>query len=428
MYPEQRRQIAMLLSGVVYFYWQMNIKIDTIPEGGITSPRGFRAGATAAGIKQRPKDALDLSILYSEVSCRAAAVFTANKVKAAPVILNQKKLAQSGRARALVINSGCANACTGEQGLANAVAVAEMAAKSLGIKSEEVLVSSTGVIGTQLPMDKIEGGIGCIALSADGGHELALAIMTTDTRPKEIAVKVNSGESQFIIGGAAKGAGMIHPNLATMLGFITTDAAVDSGFLNKSLRKAVDASFNLISVDGDTSTNDTVLVMASGLSGTIEIAENTGPAEAFQKALEQVCLHLAKSIVRDGEGATRVIEVVVNGAVSLDDAMSAARTIASSLLVKTAVHGCDPNWGRIIAAAGRSGIELVPEKADVYIADMCLLKSGIPLIYDKKSAVELLKREEVQLRVELNLGQFNATAWGCDLSEEYVVINSEYTT
>ena len=405
----------------------MSTKIEIISEGGVTSPLGFCAGATYTGIKKKSKDVLDLSILYSEVSCTAAAVFTTNKIKAAPVILDEKKL-QTGKARAVVINSGCANACTGEQGMAAAIATAELAAKSLGISSEEVLVASTGVIGVQLPMDKIKIGIDRIALSREGGHDLTRAIMTTDTRPKEFAVKVKSGISEFTLGGTCKGAGMIHPNMATMLCFLTTDALIKDDFLKACLKEAADASFNMISVDGDTSTNDMVLLLANGLAGNKIIDRGSALAEDFRQALEQVCLHLAKCIARDGEGATRLIEAVVNGAKNVADARLAARTVVSSPLVKTAVHGCDPNWGRIIAAAGRSGAEVVPEKSDVYIGEMCLLKSGIPLPFDKKAAAALLNQGEVFLRVDLNLGEASAKAWGCDLSEEYVVINSEYTT
>ena len=363
----------------------MSAQIDIIAGGGVTSPQGFCAGATYAGIKKKSKDVLDLGILYSEVSCTAAAVFTTNKIKAAPVLLNRQKLQQTGKARAVIINSGCANACTGDQGMANAEATADLLAKSLGISASEVMVCSTGVIGVQLPMDKIQEGINCIALSQEGGHDLARAMMTTDTRPKEIAVKVKSGQDEFTIGGVAKGAGMIHPDMATMLCFLTTDAAVEPAFLDLSLKKAVDSTFNMISVDGDTSTNDTVMIMANGLAGNKAISQSSDSAVPFQEALEQVCLYLAKAIARDGEGATRLIEVRVNGAASLEDARSAARTIAASSLVKTAVHGCDPNWGRIIAAAGRSGAELDPEKADVFIENMCLLKSGAPQPFDKKS-------------------------------------------
>jgi glutamate N-acetyltransferase/amino-acid N-acetyltransferase len=410
------------------FRVQMSTKIEIITNGGVTTPKGFSAGATYAGIKKKSKDALDLSLLYSEVPCAAAAVFTTNKIKAAPVILDKQKLDKTHRAQAVIINSGCANACTGEQGMIAAVTTADVTAKSLGISSDLIMVASTGVIGVQLPVDKIEAGLSHIVLSSEGGNILSKAIMTTDTQPKQIAVKVESSGITFNIGGVCKGAGMIHPDMATMLCFLTTDAAVDSDYLKTALNEAVGVSFNLISVDGDTSTNDTVLLMANGLAGNKNVNSGSPLADGFQQALNQVCLYLAKRIARDGEGATRLIEVTVNGAKSLKDARLAVRTITSSPLVKTAVHGCDPNWGRIIAAAGRSGAELVPEKADVYIGDMCLMKKGLPLEFDKKLAAAWLNKAEVVLRVELNIGQASATGWGCDLSEEYVVINSEYTT
>jgi glutamate N-acetyltransferase/amino-acid N-acetyltransferase len=406
----------------------MSAKIEVISEGGVTTPQGFFAGATYAGIKKKSKDALDLCILYSEVACTASAVFTTNKIKAAPVILDQNRLKQSGKARAVVINSGCANACTGQQGLDAAITTSDYAAKKLNISKEEVMLASTGVIGVQLPMDKIKAGIEHIALSREGGQELTKAIMTTDTRPKSIAVKVQKGKSEFTIGGTCKGAGMIHPNMATMLGFLTTDALVDPDFLKTELKKAVEVTFNMVSVDGDTSTNDMVLFMANGLAGNSIINRDSSLAEAFIEALHKVCIYLARCIALDGEGATRLIEIVVNGAVNIEDARITARTISNSPLVKTAVHGCDPNWGRIIAAAGRSGAEVVQEKADVYIGDMCLLKSGIPLPFDKKAASALLNQCEVFLRVDLNLGKASATAWGCDLSKEYITINADYTT
>ncbi len=406
----------------------MSAKIEILADGGVTSPEGFTAGAVYAGIKKKSRDVLDLSLLYSAVACDAAAVFTTNLIKAAPVLLDQRRLAQGVKIKAVLINSGCANACTGEQGMTAAVTSATMVGHSLAISPEEVLVASTGVIGVQLPLHKIEDGIGRISLSREGGNELSRAIMTTDTRQKKIAVRVQSGKTGFTIGGTAKGAGMIHPDMATMLAFVTTDAAVDSSFLKIALKKAADISFNLVTVDGDTSTNDTLLVLANGLAGNKPIAADSDLAAAFQQAIEQVCLYLAKSIARDGEGATRLIEVIVNGAESISDARIAARTIASSPLVKTAVHGCDPNWGRIIAAAGRSGANVVQDKSDVYIGNICLLKSGMPLYFDKKAAAAELDRTEVVLRVELNLGDASARAWGCDLSEEYVVINSEYTT
>jgi glutamate N-acetyltransferase / amino-acid N-acetyltransferase len=406
----------------------MSKQIDIINNGGVTTPKGFTAGATFAGIKKPSKDALDLSILYSEVSCDAAAVFTRNQIKAAPVLLDQEKLARTGKARAVLINSGCANACTGSQGMESAVASADLVAKSLGISSGEVMIASTGVIGVQLPMDKMRDGISRIALSREGGSDLTRAIMTTDTRPKKIAVKVSSGKSEFTIGGTAKGAGMIHPDMATMLAFLTTDASVDPAFLAAALKQAADSSFNMVTVDGDTSTNDMLLIMANGLAGNEKIKAGSALAGDFQQALDEVCLFLAKSIAKDGEGATRLIEVLVTGAISENDARTAARTIAGSPLVKTAVHGCDPNWGRIIAAAGRSGAKVVQDRADVYIGKMCLCKSGMPLPFDKKAAAAELKCDEVLLRLDLNLGNASARAWGCDLTEEYVVINSDYTT
>jgi len=404
------------------------MNIAEIQDGGVTSAKGFLAGAVYAGIKKKAKDVLDLSLLYSESPCVAAGTFTTNKIKAAPVILDQQNIEKHGKARAVLINSGCANACTGEQGMANAEATAKKVSEVLRIPVEEVMVASTGVIGVQLPVDKMLEGISKIKLTREGGQNLTRAIMTTDTRPKKMAVKVQVDKTEFIIGGTAKGAGMIHPNMATMLGFLTTDAAVDQGFLHQALLSAIESSFNLVSVDGDTSTNDTVLLLANGQAGNQTIVKGTLEAEAFQKGLDQVCQYLAKSIARDGEGATRLIEIVVNGALNSEDARLAARTIACSPLVKAAVHGCDPNWGRIIAAAGRSGAAVVQEKSDVYIGEMGLLKSGMPLAFDKKAASALLNREEVLLRVDLNLGSASARAWGCDLSEEYVVINSEYTT
>jgi glutamate N-acetyltransferase / amino-acid N-acetyltransferase len=406
----------------------MNSKIQVLFDGSVTSPLGFLAGAVYAGIKPKIHEALDLSLLYSEVTCRVAAVFTTNKVKAAPIILDRDKLEKGMGVRAVLINSGCANACTGTEGMQNAVISAELAAEFLGISADEVMVSSTGVIGMQLPVEKISEAIPQIALSRDGGHKLAKAIMTTDTRPKEYAVEVTGEDYCFIIGGAAKGSGMIHPNMATMLAYITTDAAVEGDFLKKALREVADATFNMVIVDGDTSTNDTLMILSSGKAGNRVINAESDLAEDFKSALYQVCLGLAKSIAADGEGATRLIEVVVTGALSESDARKAAITIAGSPLVKTAVHGNDPNWGRIIAAAGRSGIEMDTEKTDVYIGPMCLLKSGQPMPFERTIASSLLDQPEVMLKVDLNMGEGSASAWGCDLSAEYVAINAEYTT
>ncbi len=401
----------------------MKTEPDFVPSGGVTSPQGFLAGATSAGIKYADKRRLDLGILFSKVQCAAAAVFTTNKVKAASVLLNRERLRNAG-ASAVVMNSGCANACTGEQGMADALEMTELAARHIGVNSEEVLAASTGVIGVTLPMDRIREAIPGIVLTVKGGHDLARAIMTTDTVPKEVAVKAGG----FIIGGIIKGAGMIHPDLATLLCFLTTDAPVDVAFLRQALRKAVDISLNMLSIDGDSSTNDTALFMANGMAGGKTITEGDNRAELFQQALNKVCIHLARESARDGEGATKLIEVKVSGAASRKDARLAARTIVSSLLVKSAVHGSDPNWGRVLAAAGRSGAAVAPEKMELYIGDTRVVKDGSPLPFDKKDVVKHLDGKEVFITLNLHLGRAEATAWGCDLSEEYVKINAEYTT
>jgi glutamate N-acetyltransferase/amino-acid N-acetyltransferase len=405
----------------------MATKVDFMASGTVTSPRGFHAGATYAGIKKKADAVLDLGVLFSEAPCVAAALFTNNRIKAAPVVLCQQKL-QSGKALALVVNSGCANAFTGEEGLADAAEMADLTARNVGTLSENVLVASTGVTGQPLPMNLIRRGIGQIVLSKEGGHELARAIMTTDTVAKEAAVAVTAGGGEFIIGGIAKGSGMIHPDLATLLCFLTTDAAVDIDFLKLALRRAVDISFNMVSIDGDTSPNDMVLVMANGRAGNEVISADSREAAAFQQGLDRVCIYLAKGIARDGEGASKLIKVTVSGAASVAEAGLAARTIVGSPLVKAAVHGNDPNWGRIMAAVGRSGAEVEETKIDLYLGDICLVRAGKSLPFSKPSAVKLLSRSEVSISLNLNLGTAKATAWGCDLSQEYVIINSQYTT
>ncbi|MGQ9573138.1 MAG: bifunctional glutamate N-acetyltransferase/amino-acid acetyltransferase ArgJ [Dehalococcoidia bacterium] len=404
----------------------MSSKITVVPQGGVTSVRGFVAGAVRAGIRE-DVDKLDVGILYSEEACVAAGVFTSNRVKAAPVVVCQEHLAD-GRAQAIVANSGCANACTGEEGLRDAYEMAELTAAKLGIQPQEVLVASTGVIGTSLPMDKVRAAIGEVVLSSKGGDDLALAIMTTDTVPKQIAARFDCQGRRYTLGGVAKGAGMIHPHLATMLCFLTTDAPVRRDFLDAALRQAVDASFNMITIDGDTSTNDTVVVLADGLAGGEPLDGAHPAAEAFCDALTQVCTHLAKAICRDGEGATKLIEVRVEGAASEADARRAARGVAGSLLVKTAVYGEDLNWGRILAALGASGADMAEDKATLYLGDICLYRRSCPLDYDEGAARAALAAEEVDVRVDLGLGQGAATAWGCDISEEYVRLNSAYTT
>ncbi len=399
------------------------MKVDFIPSGSVTSPEGFFAGAVCAGIKE--KGILDLAILSSRLPCTAVAMFTTNRIKAAPVVLCQQRL-RGGKAAAVVINSGCANAGTGERGLTDAAEMASLAAGVTGLSPEDVLVASTGVIGDPLPMERLREGIGRIELARDGGHTLARAIMTTDTVPKETAVRVAGGG--FTIGGVAKGSGMIHPDLATLLVFLTTDASVELEFLRSALRQAVDVSFNMISIDGDTSPNDTILIMANGMAGNEPIRQGGQQAEAFQQALNGLCIHLAKAIACDGEGATKFIEVTVDGAPGVAEARLVARTVVSSPLVKSAVHGSDPNWGRILAAAGRSGVEITETKLDLALGGIDLVRAGRVLSFARDDVVRRLNESEVSIVLDLNLGSATATAWGCDLSEEYVTINSQYTT
>jgi glutamate N-acetyltransferase/amino-acid N-acetyltransferase len=403
----------------------MEAEIEYIPGGTVTSAKGFKAGATFAGINRKAKHNLDLGILFSEAPCAAVGLFTKTRIKAAPVVLCQGRL-PSKRIRAVVASSGCANASTGEQGLGDAFAMAALVAKQVGVPPEDVLVASTGVIGQRLPMELIKAGMERINLSADSGHALARAIMTTDTVSKEVAIRIARGE--FIIGGVAKGSGMIHPQLGTLLCLLATDAKVDLDFLSLALQKAGVISFNMVSIDGDTSPNDTLLIMANGLAGNKIITKDSRQAAYFQQALNQVCIHLAKAIASDGEGASRLIEVTVSGASNIASARLAARAIASSSLVKAAVHGGDPNWGRIIAAVGRSGAEVVESRLELYIGGICLVKGECSLPFDKKKMEKALTDSQVSIELNLNLGRAKATAWGCDLSEEYVTINSQYTT
>jgi len=395
-----------------------------IPSGSVTSASGFLAGAVNAGIKS--EDKLDLAILCSEVPCKAAGVFTTNQIKSAPVVLSQKHITK-GRAQVIVVNSGCANACTARQGLADARVMANLAAAKLGISPEEVLIASTGIIGVPLPMDKIRAGIPKIKPTREGGHDFCRAIMTTDTRQKELAVQVDLKGTKFTIGGVAKGIGMIHPNLATMLCFIATDAVVSADFLQAALQKAVDCSFNMVSIDSDTSPNDCAFLLANGLAGNEPIDLDNGGD--FQEALTAVCTHLAKSMAQDGEGATKLIEVIVEGAEDQAGARQAARTIAGSPLVKAAINGNNPNWGRVVAALGRSGARVREDRLDVYLNDVCVMKQGCPTPFSREEMkLALSNNDNVLIRLCLNLGDGQAIAWGCDLSEEYVRINSSYTT
>ncbi len=401
--------------------------IEQIQGGSVTSPRGFSAGATSAGIKTHGDEKLDLGLLYSDRACTWAGTFTTNKVKSPSVVYDQNIPADASL-RGVVVTAGIANACVGAQGLTDAKEMADLAADHMGVERGAVLVGSTGVIGVELPMALIRASIPTIGLSDDGGQDLAKAIMTTDTHHKHAAVQFSAGAGTVTIGGIAKGVGMIHPNMATMLCFLSTDAAVAQPLLKESLRNAVDDSLNMLSVDGDTSTNDMAVILANGASDAPAIAEGSPEAESFQAALNQLCVELTKQLAADGEGATHLIEVQVDGAGSVGDARSAAKTVVSSSLVKSAVHGADPNWGRILAALGRSGADVDEEKVALYINDVCIMEGGVPIPFHKEAVVSLMRRDQVTFRIGLGLGTASATAWGCDLTEGYVVINSAYTT
>lgn len=403
------------------------MELEWIEGGTVTTPRGYRAGAVYAGLKTPGPDKRDVGAILSDASCSVAGVFTSNKVAAAPVIVSRDR-ARRGTARGVVFNAGNANAATGQDGLDRARQMTEIAGERFGLDPQQLLVASTGVIGVPLPLDKFRQGVAALELSSDGGHVAARCIMTTDTRPKEAAVRVSGDGFSFILGAIAKGAGMIHPNMATMLCFVTTDASVEPAVLDAMLRKSADVSFNMISIDGDTSTNDTVLCLANGESGAPPLRAGTPAAGAFQAALDQLCVRMAKAIAADGEGATKLIEVTVEGAQSDVDARRAARAIVSSNLLKCAVHGADPNWGRIACAAGYSGADLDEGKLDITIAGFPVLKQGKVLEFDRPSASRALGAPEVFILVNLNLDNGRATAWGCDMTEEYVVVNSEYTT
>ena len=397
---------------------------EFVPGGSITTPGGFLAGAAYCGIKT---SGLDLCVIASETPCQVGGVFTTNKVKAAPLLLSQQRVL-GGQVRAVVVNSGNANACTGERGHDDALETTELVAEKFGFDLDEVLVGSTGVIGVHLPMEKIRAGLRSIKLIDDGGSDAARAIMTTDVNPKMSAVRYSQSGQTISIGGISKGAGMIHPNLATMLSFVASDAALSPGFAQKAIARAADNSFNLISVDGDNSTNDSLILFANGRANNPPIVEGTPEAHNFEQALTAVCVELAKAIARDGEGATRLIEVRVSGAESASDAKLAARSIVSSNLVKAAVHGSDPNWGRIICAAGYSGAEVDQGRVDISVGTVPLMIAGEIREFDPVEASAQLAGPEVSIRVDLHLGDADALAWGCDLSEEYVHINADYTT
>ena len=394
--------------------------------GAITWPKRFLAAGVRAGIKEQGED---VALIYSEMPASAAGVFTANIVRAAPVLVSQLRVPRA-TARAVIVNSGNANACTGEQGLQDARAMTAQTARLLEIAEEDVLVASTGVIGKRLPMDRVSAGIeeAVRSLSRDGGPSAARAIMTTDTRPKEASAEVSIGGSKVRIGGIAKGAGMICPNVATMLAFITTDAAVAPEMLQAALSNAAERSFNCLTVDGDSSTNDTVIVLANGAAGNPRIERRDRDWEEVADALEFVSVSLAKQIAKDGEGATKMIEITVRGAKSFQDARQIARTVANSPLVKTAMFGCDANWGRVLAAAGRAGVDFDPSAVSLFFGTTPVVRHGEPVDFSQAEMHELLRGSEVNVLLEIGSGPGSAAVWTCDFSYDYVRINAEYHT
>lgn len=405
--------------------------------GGVTAPKGFRAAGIAAGLK--PSGAPDLALILSDVEAIAAGVFTTSQVRAACVDYCRQRLQAKGSARAILCNAGQANAATGAQGWSDAQESAQLLAEALGISPEAVLIASTGVIGQRIKMDELRAGIPKLVATAseDGSDQAAKAIMTTDLVPKTIALETMLGDRPVRIGGICKGSGMIHPNMATLLAFVTCDAAIAPHLWQDMLSRAADKSFNQITVDGDTSTNDTLLALANGQSRTPAITEMGADAEKLEAMLTEVCVHLAKAIAGDGEGATCLVEVQVEGASDDPSARQIARTICGSSLVKSAIFGRDPNWGRIAAAAGRAGVPFEQDDLKVRLGDFLLMEHGQPLEFDRAAAsaylkqaaaAEYLKSDTVLISVSVGNGHGSGVAWGCDLSYDYVKINAEYTT
>ena len=403
-----------------------------IIKGGVTAAEGFQAAAAAAGIKYQGRS--DMAMVYSEKPCKAAGTFTTNVVKAAPVKWDQEIVYHQPKAQAIVCNSGIANACTGEEGLGCCKETAEAAAKILGIPAESVLVASTGVIGMQLPIQKLTDGVKAMAPvlsgSLEAGNLAAKAIMTTDTVEKEAAVQVEIGGKTVTVGGMCKGSGMIHPNMCTMLGFVTTDVNISKELLLEALRQDVQDTYNMVSVDGDTSTNDTVLLLANGMAGNPEITEKNKDYQPFCEALNYVNTTLAKKIAGDGEGATALFEVKVIGAKSKEQAVVLSKSVVTSSLTKAAIYGHDANWGRILCAMGYSGADFDPEKVDLYFESRAgkikIIENGVSTGYSEEEASRILSEDEVTAIADIKMGDCTATAWGCDLTYDYVKINADY--
>lgn len=400
------------------------IKKDT---QGVTFAKGFTAAGVKAGIKKSGN--LDVAVIYTKTQAVVAGTFTQNKVAAAPVYVS-KEVVATGTAHAIVANAGCANACTGQQGLDDAHKMAQIAADELGVNADDVIVGSTGVIGVNLPMDKLEAGIkdAVANLSADGSDNAGRAIITTDTHSKSVTCEFELSGKTVRIGAIAKGSGMIRPNMATMLCYITTDIAIDQALLQKAVSGCVEKSFNMISVDGDMSTNDMVIVLANGEANNAKITEENADYQIFFDKLMMLCTELAKQIAADGEGASKFLTINVKGAKSFADAKTVGMAIANSPLVKTAFFGEDPNWGRVICAVGYSGADMVPEKTVVKFGGITIFANGTGATYDEKALAHVMKQKDIVIDIELNMGQEDATVWSCDLSYEYVKINGEYHT
>ena len=401
-------------------------------KGGVTAAKGYEAASTAAGIKYQGRT--DMALIYSQVPCVSSGTFTTNVVKAAPVKWDRQIVDSGAGVQAVVVNSGIANACTGEEGMGYCKETAEAAAKALNIDAAGVLVGSTGVIGMQLPMQKLVDGIQVLAgKKAEGlqsGHDAALAIMTTDTVEKEMAVEIEIGGKTVTIGGMSKGSGMIHPNMCTMLAFITTDAAITKEALQKALSEDVEDTYNMISVDGDTSTNDTAILLANGLAGNQEITYASPEYETFKEALHMVNETLAKKMAGDGEGATALFEVKVVGAESIKQAKTLAKSVVCSNLTKAAIAGHDANWGRILCAMGYSGVQFDPEKVDLFFESKAgklqIIENGVATDYSEEVATKILSEPEITATADIKMGDYSATAWGCDLTHEYININADY--
>ncbi len=401
-------------------------------DGGVTSAKGFSAASTAAGIKY--KERKDMAMIYSETPCKAAGTFTTNVVKAAPVKWDQEIVYHHEGARAVVCNSGIANACTGEEGFRYCQQTAQAAGEVLGIPKDSVLVASTGVIGMQIPIDRIAGGVKEMAPklsdTREAGHDAACAIMTTDTKSKEAAVQFEVGGVCVTVGGMCKGSGMIHPNMCTMLGFVTTDINISKELLQEALSTSVKDTYNMVSVDGDTSTNDTVLLLANGHAGNPEITEKNADYEKFLEALTVVNTTLAKKIAGDGEGATALFEVKVMNARSKEEAVTLSKSVVTSSLTKAAIYGHDANWGRILCALGYSGVSFDPEKVDLWFESAAgkikIIENGVSTGYSEEEATRILSQEAVTAIADMKMGDASATAWGCDLTYDYVKINADY--